>query len=91
MIQQSQPALLILENVKHYQNTVSMQVIRDVLSFLGYTLHETTLKGGDFGAIDGRERFYMMAASDDLPIGTLPFDTLTPPRDHGRYPGAHCR
>lgn len=43
------PAVVLIENVPEYQNTASMEVIRSVLSSLGYSLQERILDGNEFG------------------------------------------
>lgn len=59
------PAIVVIENVKQYMNTISMMVIRSVLSAQGYTIKEQVLSGAEFGAIEDRERMCAVAYSGD--------------------------
>ena len=61
-----QPAIFVLENVVPYQNTASMTVIRQVLSELGYVLHETILDGNEFGALEARKRLCVVGLTKGL-------------------------
>ena len=70
------PSVVVLENVPPYQNTVSMTVIRAVLSKMGYDVQERVLNGGDFEALEHRQRLCMVASSKGLAFPGL--DTLAP-------------
>ena len=70
------PAVVVLENVPPYQNTVSMTVIRAVLHKLGYDVQEAVLNGKDFGALEHRSRLCMVASSQGLGFPSL--ETLVP-------------
>jgi len=67
-IQQVNPAVVILENVKQYAKTVSMHVILDVLSGWGYQTENAIriLNGQDYGSIENRERLFMICPSQGL-------------------------
>jgi DNA (cytosine-5)-methyltransferase 1 len=75
------PDLVVLENVKAYASTISMSVIRLMLGNWGYDIHEMTLKGHDFGALENRERMVVVAVQKDLaeegfdPRSILPVET----------------
>lgn len=60
------PAFIVLENVVPYSNTVSMHVIRDVLTGWGYELHEATLSGREMGALEDRERLCVVAVTQGM-------------------------
>jgi DNA (cytosine-5)-methyltransferase 1 len=60
------PAVVWIENVKEYQNTAGMVVIRSVLESLGYSLQERILDGCEFGVLEKRERLCMIAISDGV-------------------------
>lgn len=70
-IQKSNPALVVLECVKPYANTVSAHILRTVLSHLGYRLSERIFNGNQFGALENRDRWVLMATSIGLPEMTL--------------------
>lgn len=69
-IQNTEAPLVILENVKQYLNTASMEVIRSVLSSWGYNVHEAVLNGNHFGALEGRERLVVVAITAELEADT---------------------
>lgn len=65
-IQRTNPGLIILENVKPYQSTASMAVIRSVLASLGYVVQERILNGCEFGALENRDRLCVVAVTEGL-------------------------
>ncbi|MBU2952292.1 DNA cytosine methyltransferase [Marinobacter sp. F3R08] len=65
-IEQTNPALVILENVKPYQSTASMAVIRSVLTSLGYVVQEKIMNGCTFGALENRDRLCVVAVTEGL-------------------------
>jgi len=60
------PAIVLIENVPEYQNTASMQVIRSVLSSLGYCLQERILDGNALGVLERRKRLCVVALSHGI-------------------------
>lgn len=60
------PAFIIIENVYEYSRSVSMLVIRSVLSKLGYVVHETKIEGNAMGALENRVRLGCIAVSRGL-------------------------
>jgi DNA (cytosine-5)-methyltransferase 1 len=62
------PCVVVLENVPQYANTASMTVIRNTLNTWGYQIHETVLNGNEMGALENRNRFVMIAVTEDLEI-----------------------
>lgn len=69
------PAVLVLENVPPYLDTISYHVINSVLSEMDYRVSQTVLSGRDFGALENRKRMCMVAVSSGLPeldIETMP-------------------
>ena len=66
-IQKTNPAIIVLENVKQYVNTISFHVIQDVLDGWGYDVGEVqVLNGQTFGSIENRERMFMVAVSKGI-------------------------
>lgn len=65
-IQKTSPGLIIIENVKPYQSTASMAVIRSVLASLGYVVEERILNGCEFGALENRDRLCVVAVTEGL-------------------------
>lgn len=60
------PSIVLIENVPEYQNTASMEVIRSVLTSLGYSLQERILDGNEFGVIERRKRLCVVALSKGI-------------------------
>lgn len=62
------PACCIFENVKPWANSASAFIMRQQLRDLGYELHERDLYGPDFGDIEARTRWSMVAVSRGIPF-----------------------
>ena len=77
-IKATNPAVVLIENVPQYQGTASMTVIRSVLLGLGYQLEEAILNGNDYGALERRDRFVMVATTKGMP--SFDFDQVKPVR-----------
>lgn len=60
------PSIILFENVATYADTASCSVIRAVLGNLGYSMQEVVLNGTDFGALENRKRWFMLALSAGL-------------------------
>lgn len=54
---------VILENVPQYQNTASMDILRNSLRDLCYDVHEIVVNGGEWNAMEHRERMVMVAVT----------------------------
>ena len=65
-VRAANPAILIIENVKAYADSLSWNVITNVLKVWGYKLNYTFLKGNQFGALENRERLVAVAVSDEI-------------------------
>lgn len=65
IVRAANPAAIILENVPEYEHTASMQVIRDVLSDLGYRV-ETRIVDSSLGALENRKRMCMVAMTEGV-------------------------
>jgi DNA (cytosine-5)-methyltransferase 1 len=70
-----QPVVMLLENVDAYKNTASAQILRHQLADMGYELHEAVLEGKDFGCMENRVRWVMVAVTKGLEFS---FDDLVP-------------
>lgn len=60
------PSILILENVVPYQQTASAWIIRHQLRDLGYDVQEAIFSGAEWGALEHRERFCLVAVTRGL-------------------------
>ncbi len=66
IVQALQPCIVVVENVPPYQNTASAHLIRNTLRDWGYSMQETVLAAGEFGAIENRKRMVMVAMTAGL-------------------------
>lgn len=60
------PAVILLENVPQYQNTASMDIIRNQLRDMCYDVHETIVDGADWNAMEHRKRMVMVAVTQGM-------------------------
>lgn len=75
ILNRTQPALVVFENVTTYANTASAQILRQQLRDMGYDCHEAVLAGKDFGSLEDRVRWCMVAVTKGLQFD---FDRLAP-------------
>lgn len=68
------PCLLMFENVPDYAKTIGCEVIRNVLGYWGYELHERVLDQS-VGALEARRRWVLVAVAEGLDFD---FDRLIP-------------
>lgn len=61
-----QAAVVLVENVVDYADTASAQILRYQLRDMGYHIHEAILEGKDFGCLENRVRWCMVAVTDGL-------------------------
>ena len=60
------PALVMVENVIPYGSTASASILRNQLRDMGYNTHETVLRGEEFNALEHRDRWVMVAATEGI-------------------------
>lgn len=73
-----QPAILVVENVETYRNTASASILRAWLRDAGYAVAETVLNARDFGSLEARVRWFLVAYPPELPLELtemVPVDT----------------
>jgi DNA (cytosine-5)-methyltransferase 1 len=70
-----QPAIVLLENVEPYSQSASAMILRHQLRDMGYRVHEAVLEGKDFGCLENRTRWVLVAVTDGLEFD---FDQLRP-------------
>ena len=63
-----QPAILVVENVETYRNTASASILRAWLRDAGYAVAETVLNARDFGSLEARARWFLVAHPPELPL-----------------------
>lgn len=67
-VEETNPGLVILENVVDYGREVSAEVIRAKLAEWGYSVYEFTMKGNDYGALENRERLCIVGLTKQFPL-----------------------
>ena len=73
LIQKLQPAAVVVENVPNYGNSASAEILRHQLRDMGYNVTEHTLSATDYGCLENRIRWAMVATTDGLsPLDILP-------------------
>lgn len=75
LLHRLQPAVVVVENVVPYRNSGSAWILRHTLRDMGYSLSEVELDGVEFGQLEARRRWFLVAATAGLSI-TL--DELVP-------------
>lgn len=75
IIQKTQPVFCLLENVTQYKTTASAAILRNQLRDMGYDLHEAILAGHDFGVLENRVRWCMVAVTRGIEFS---FENLAP-------------
>lgn len=68
MVAQVNPLVVILENVLPYQSSASASIIRSLMRDFGYDTHECILRGQEFGAIEDRDRYCLLAVTKGVDI-----------------------
>ncbi len=63
IVSKVQPAVVLIENVVPYAETASAQILRLQLRDMGYAVHEAVLEGRDFGSMEDRVRWCMVATT----------------------------
>lgn len=75
------PAALIFENVVPYSSSASACILRQQLRDMGYEIHERQVFGPDFGDLEERTRWAMVAISKGIPFD---FESMPVPGPSGR-------
>ncbi|MEH6454806.1 MAG: DNA cytosine methyltransferase [Cocleimonas sp.] len=65
-IKASNPAVVVIENVKAFESEMSFVVMESVLSHWGYDVHKTILNSNDYGTLENRDRLGAVAISKEL-------------------------
>ncbi|WP_298636773.1 DNA cytosine methyltransferase [uncultured Umboniibacter sp.] len=60
------PAIVVIENTENYRNTASASIVRSVLADQGFVIDEAVLDGNDFGALEARKRWVLVARHQAL-------------------------
>ena len=76
IVSKSNPCFVILENVPEYSQSASADILRNQLRDMGYNTHERILNGKEWGALENRNRWCMVAVSQGIEFD---FNQLQPP------------
>lgn len=76
IIGKTNPAIVILENVPEYAVSASADILRNQLRDMGYNTHERILNGKEWGSLENRNRWCMIASTSGLDFD---FEQLQPP------------
>jgi DNA (cytosine-5)-methyltransferase 1 len=63
-----QPAVFFAENVPTYQGTASAAILRAWLLDAGYAVKEVVLDGADFGSLESRQRWFIVAHPPEVAL-----------------------
>lgn len=76
ILSKTNAAVVILENVPNYANSASADILRNQLRDMGYVTHERILNGKQWGALENRDRWCMVAVTEGIEFD---FEQLQPP------------
>lgn len=66
LIGRLQPSVVVLENVESYKNSGSASILRNQLRDMGYTVREHVLAAKDWGCLENRVRWGLVATTAGL-------------------------
>jgi len=78
VVQASQPAIVVLENVPEYASSASASIVRAFLRKKGYEIHEIALDGAAW-SLEARQRWLLVAVTRGLDFDPT---SLVPAREH---------
>ena len=79
LIQRTQPAIVVLENVEGYSTSASASILRNQLRDMGYNVREHVLDSTEWGCLEKRVRWAFTATTSGLaPLDVVPNDTAKP-------------
>ena len=79
VIARLQPALVLIENVESYRHTASATILRGWLRDAGYAVAEVVLDAADFGSLEARVRWFLVAHPPELDLDLDQLHQLRPP------------
>lgn len=75
VLNRTNAAIVVLENVPEYASSASADILRNQLRDMGYVTHEKILNGREWGAFENRNRWCMIAVTEGIDFN---FDQLHP-------------
>ena len=76
------PAVVVAENVPLWGTSASAAILRGQLRDMGYQIWERVLEGTDWGELEARKRFFLVATTCGV---AFDFEAMTPGRFAVRY------
>ncbi|MDZ7914347.1 MAG: DNA cytosine methyltransferase [Rhodococcus sp. (in: high G+C Gram-positive bacteria)] len=76
ILAKTNPACVVFENSPGYETSASADILRNQLRDMGYVCHERLLRGKEWGALEDRTRWCMVAVTEGIEFN---FDQLVPP------------
>ncbi|MEM8519057.1 DNA cytosine methyltransferase [Janthinobacterium sp. CAN_S7] len=76
IVSKTNPAIVIMENVVEYSQSASADILRNQFRDLGYNTSERVLNGKEWGSLENRNRWCMIAVTHGIEFD---FDQLQPP------------
>lgn len=80
----SNAAIIVAENVPEYAYSASADILRNQFRDMGYVTHERILNGKEWGTLENRNRWCMVAVTEGI---AFDFEQLQPPGVNGRTVG----
>lgn len=68
LVNKLNPSVAVVECVVPYSNTVSALLMRQMFRDMGYDVHEVTLNSWDFGSLEERKRWFLVAVTHGIPM-----------------------
>jgi DNA (cytosine-5)-methyltransferase 1 len=68
LVQRVQPIALLIENVPEYASSASAELLRKVLTDMGYTVKETRLQAREFETMEARDRWFLLAVTRGIEL-----------------------
>ncbi len=84
IVNKTNAAVVVLENVPNYGNSASADILRNQLRDMGYVTHERILNGKQWGTLENRDRWFMVAVTEGI---AFDFEQLRPPELQSRKLG----
>jgi DNA (cytosine-5)-methyltransferase 1 len=75
LINRINPSVCLIENVPQYADSASAQILRHHFRDAGYDVQETVLSAREFGCLENRNRWFLVAATRGIEID---LESLTP-------------
>ena len=80
ILNKTNAAICVFENVPNYAGSASADILRTQLRDMGYVTHERILNGKQWGSLENRDRWCMVAVTQGIEFD---YEQLCPPELHG--------